>query len=247
MNISKTVNSALAFYSKIKSNANGRYLSWEHCYSAFNEARKGNADIDKLCLHLSFYLASWGMYRGSSFLLQRDYLIHRGAVEEILSSDWDVLQNISCEAYIDNPENFGKLFNLKGKLSELYNPIRKEVYDVDWKEIEKKSLPDGDISPTLISKILMGTLGCAPAYDRFFRYAIMSNHIAGGNFNEKSILDLSKHYLNNINSYEKARAIMRLPNNEEYPQMKVLDMAFWQIGYEDDLLKRNQNTLIKNK
>lgn len=246
MNISNIVNSALTFYSQIKSTPNGRYLSWEHCYSAFSEARNSNADIDKLCLHLSFYLASWGMYRGSSFLLQRDYLVHGDVVEEILSSDWDVLQNIRCESYL-NPENVEKLFDLKKKLTELYNPIRKKVYDIDWKDIETKTLPDGDVSPTLISKILMGTLGCAPAYDRFFRYAIMSNHIASGNFNEKSILDLSKHYLNNINSYEKARAIMRLPNNEEYPQMKVLDMAFWQIGYEDDLLKRNQNTLIKNK
>lgn len=242
MNISKTVNSALAFYSKMKSNANGRYLSWEHCYSAFSEARNGNADIDKLCLHLSFYLASWGMYRGSSFLLQRDYLIHRKAVEEILSSDWDVLQNISCEAYINNHENIEKLFNLKKRLTAFYDPIREEVYNVDWKEIETKSLPNGDISPTLISKILMGTLGCAPAYDRFFRYAIKDNHIASGDFSEKSIIGLSNHYLNNMNSYEKARDKMKFPNNEKYPQMKVLDMAFWQIGYEEDLQKRNQRT-----
>lgn len=44
----------------------------EHCCSVFHEARnQENTDTDNLSLHLAFYLASWGMYRGSSFCCKR--------------------------------------------------------------------------------------------------------------------------------------------------------------------------------
>ena len=63
-----------------KCNKNHRYLSWEHCYEAFGNP---NNSIDYLALHLAFYLASWGMYRGSTELLQKDYKIHIPVVEYI--------------------------------------------------------------------------------------------------------------------------------------------------------------------
>jgi hypothetical protein len=48
-----------------------RYRSWEHCYRYFRQRRhlRADRDIDHAALQLGFYLASWGMYRGSSFLL----------------------------------------------------------------------------------------------------------------------------------------------------------------------------------
>ena len=56
-----------------------RYNSWNHCYEAFVTLK----DEKLLSLHLGFYLASWGMYRGSSKLLNRDYLVHVEAVKII--------------------------------------------------------------------------------------------------------------------------------------------------------------------
>ncbi|MFT8351735.1 hypothetical protein [Clostridium saccharoperbutylacetonicum] len=64
------------FYLDLESDENARYLSWEHCYKVFQEAHNRatltDNDIDYLVLHLAFYLASWGMLRDSSFLLQKD-------------------------------------------------------------------------------------------------------------------------------------------------------------------------------
>jgi hypothetical protein len=42
-------------------------LSWEHCYRFFNSRTRNVllAEKDSAALHLG-YLASWGMYRGSS-------------------------------------------------------------------------------------------------------------------------------------------------------------------------------------
>ena len=61
-----------------------RYRSWGHCYRYFARRRRIRSaqGIDHGALQLGFYLASWGMYRGSSFLLWKDYRIHRYAVRE---------------------------------------------------------------------------------------------------------------------------------------------------------------------
>ena len=91
------IKSSTEFYNDLKSDENGRYRSWEHCYSHFIKER-GNQDIDYdyLSLQLAFYLASWGMYRGSSFLLQKDYKVHIPVVKELLSKKYDALVGIEC-------------------------------------------------------------------------------------------------------------------------------------------------------
>lgn len=57
--------------------------------------------MDYLSLQLAFYLASWGMYRGSSFLLQKDYKIYIPVVEEVLKSKYDILFGMKCEDLLD--------------------------------------------------------------------------------------------------------------------------------------------------
>ena len=45
--------------------------------------RNDEPRIDEAALQLGFYLASWGMYRGSSFLLRRTYTVHEEVVERL--------------------------------------------------------------------------------------------------------------------------------------------------------------------
>lgn len=94
------IKSSTEFYNDLKVDENGRYRSWEHCYSHFIKARGSQEiDYDYLSLQLAFYLASWGMYRGSSFLLQKDYKVHIPVVEELLSEKYDVLAGIKCVSF----------------------------------------------------------------------------------------------------------------------------------------------------
>ena len=77
------IKSSTEFYNDLKVDENGRYRSWEHCYSHFIKARGSKeVDYDYLSLQLAFYLASWGMYHGSAFLLQKDYKVHIPVVKE---------------------------------------------------------------------------------------------------------------------------------------------------------------------
>jgi hypothetical protein len=45
-----------------------RDRSYDHCYNYFAATKHPTRDMEKSCAILGFYLASWGMYRGSSYL-----------------------------------------------------------------------------------------------------------------------------------------------------------------------------------
>ena len=216
--------SSVKFYDTLKKDENGRYRSWEHCYSNFINARDNkNAELDYLSLQLAFYLASWGMYRGSSFLLQKDYKIHIPVVKELLKEEYDPLAGIDC-VELKREKNQRLLEKINAFLDEYYSNIRGEVKNIKVRN---------QLSSTLITKILMGTLGCVPAYDRYFISGIKKQKVASGNYNMKSIGQLVDFYESNIVELENIRKDMKV-NGMAYPKMKILDMAFWQIGLDSD-------------
>ena len=89
------------------------------------------------------------------------------------------------------------------------------------------------MSPVLITKILMGTLGCVPAYDRFFQDGAKYLGLEHNSYKEKSLLELADFYEAHNDRLEEARRGMRT-EDLVYPQMKLLDMGLWQIGFERD-------------
>ena len=116
------IKSSTEFYNDLKSDENGRYRSWEHCYSHFMNARgRNDVDYDYLSLQLAFYLASWGMYRGSSFLLQKDYRVHISVVKELLSEKYDALAGIDCIGFKDENKNL--------RISYLLHSSRKYLWE----------------------------------------------------------------------------------------------------------------------
>ena len=211
------------YYEASQSDPNGRYRSWEHCYYNFYKARgKGKLDkefLDYLSLQLAFYLASWGMYRGSSFLLEKDYKIHIPVVKEILKSEYNDLFGLEIGDLLkENIQN--KLEKLNEFIATYYEKIRRDVKGCDVKT---------PLSTTLLTKILMGTLGCAPAYDEYFINAVRKTKVARGTYNMESLKELEKFYKDNNDKLEEIRKGMWV-NEVEYPQMKLLDMGFWQMG-----------------
>lgn len=218
------IKSSTEFYNDLKIDENGRYRSWEHCYSHFIKARGSKEiDYDYLSLQLAFYLASWGMYRGSSFLLQKDYKVHIPVVKELLSKEYDALAGIECIEF-RKESNQQLLREINSFLGQYYDKIRREVKGQELKN---------QLSFTLITKILMGTLGCVPAYDRYFIAGIKKQKVTTGNYNLKSIMKLVDFYEKNSVRLEPVREKMEV-DGMPYPQMKMLDMGFWQIGFELD-------------
>ena len=222
--IDELIDAAQIFYADARRDENGRSRSWEHCYRVFRDARTDpSPDYDHLSLHLAFYLASWGMYRGSSFLLQKDYKVLSPIVEEVLKPEYDCLFGVAC-ADLREPEVQAWLTNVYDYIANYFRPMRDEVAG---------RVVDSPVSPVLITKILLGTLGCVPAYDTFFEKGARHLGIKEKNYNEDSLLELADFYEAHNDRLEEARRGMRV-GDLIYPQMKLLDMGFWQVGFEKD-------------
>ena len=222
--IDELINAAQTFYDDARANENGRSRSWEHCYRAFRDARTDpSPDYDYLSLHLAFYLASWGMYRGSSFLLQKDYKVLSPIVEEILKPEYDCLFGLAC-ADLRDDDVWDQYTNLYKYIDGYFDPIRNEVAG---------RVVESQVSPVLITKILMGTLGCVPAYDRFFQDGVATYKVTTREYSLDSVLRLVDFYEEHNDRLEDARRGMQC-EDLTYPQMKLLDMGFWQVGFEKD-------------
>lgn len=170
-----------SFYHKLETDKNHRYKSWEHCFSYFSGE---NIDRNIACLQMSFYLASWGMYRGSSFLLWKDYLIHQEVVDMIL--DCKHLQNIDYNCV--NQSNIDETFALIKSVEKWYET---NIQSVDGK---KKKV---NVTDTLVTKILLGTLGCIPAYDRFFIDGLRKKRLSFSKLTQDNFMKVVTFYRQN--------------------------------------------------
>ena len=121
-----------------------------------------------------------------------------------------------------NSDVRAQLMKLSDDIANYFDPIRKEV---------RGRAVSSSVSPVLITKILLGTLGCVPAYDTFFEKGARHLGIKEKNYNEDSLLELADSYEEHNDRLEEAQRGMRV-GDLTYPQMKLLDMGFWQVGFE---------------
>ena len=214
------------FLSKITEDEFHRYKSWNICHQSFN----ASTQTETHTLELAFYLASWGMYRGSSGLLHKNHLIHKGAVDILFSNEGQALKCNAKNEVIRT--NITDILNLKNKLAKHYSKIT-------FTRGAEKPKP---ISPTdtLISKILLGTLGCVPAYDRYFIDGLKERNINNTNFNCTSLNELFDFIDKNKEEIQDVQKLILAKTKEHYPIMKILDMFFWQIGYDKDVKEKQQ-------
>jgi hypothetical protein len=200
------------FYNQILNDSEGhRYRSWEHCFKAFNNP---SSTDDYLNLQLAFYLASWGMYRGSSGLLWKDYTIHSGAIK--ITNKYNVIR-------VDENNLFPEISLIQQCFSELQKYYSNINFN-NGKEIKYISATD-----TLITKIMLGIFGATPAIDRYFKDGIKSVIYQSFNINRLSVL--YEFAQSNINELQTCQSFIFDKSAMWYPPMKILDMYFWQKGY----------------
>lgn len=214
----------LKFHAQLDGDDNHRYKSWEHCYQYFIQEK---TDIDTACLQMAFYLASWGMYRGSSFLLWKDYLIHKEVVEHLLKHKH--LQKLN---FTDTTENeIQEIFELISWVKNWYQN------NIEFVNGEKKKV---NVTDTLATKIILGALGCIPAYDRYFIDGIRNKGLSYSCLKLKNFSPVVNFYKKNKDSFLHANSEIVKRNGISYPPMKLVDMYFWEIGYELDKKSSNK-------
>lgn len=204
----------LGFYHKGKDPMD-RYNSWKYCFRFFQQLKIHPAFFKKkltnnvACLHLGFYLASWGMYRGSSFLVKKSFLIHRRPIKELLKMKYNELWNANIVS-LSKPKTINTIFKMAETLKKLYN---------------------NTITDTLITKILLGTIGCTPAYDRYFKKGCEKYDVRPySNLSKNSLRVLIRFYQTNCKVFTSINKIIKHKSGILYPPMKLLDMFFYSVG-----------------
>jgi len=166
------------------------------------------------------------MYRGSGGLLQRNHTIHEGPVDIYYSGKFDNLKCFhGCEV---TERQISTIISLRDAISNYYQTILFKRGNNDVKPISA--------TDTLTSKIILGTFGCVPAFDNFFVKGLKVANIKKRKFNEEGLNEIFKFYRDNQDEIEQCALFILEQSGKHYPAMKIIDMYFWQIGYDQYLL-----------
>ena len=202
-----------------------REYAWEYCYKHFRKAKTEATRADRNCaaLQLSSYLASWGMYR-NSFLLQHAYTVQLGAVDCLLQSKFSALWDQEFGASANDTQLIPVILEACEELRAAYRPF-------------------GKATDTLVTKVLLGTIGCFPALDRYFNdgYKSHSGSSVPNPLNSAFIEGVLRFCQENLSDFQAEQSRIEQEYGTRYPLMKLVDMYFHQIGFElakDDLKKR---------
>ena len=192
---------------------NGRYRSWDHCYNFFQKHHENLLDVlDCAALQLGFYLASWGMYRGSTVIRNYDYTIHRPVICVLASSDFKDLWQRDVGAHDNDIGLVATIMKLVKLVGAEYRRLGQKNTDI------------------LVTKVLLGTVCCLPARDDYFRKGCSKGGFTFGSLNEdfvKRILEFCKEYRQELSEIQRDKLDLY---GHPYPFMKLVDMHFFQLG-----------------
>jgi hypothetical protein len=204
----------LRYHGDLAGDPHHRYRSWEHCYDFFRRATPAGIvqQRNHAALQLGFYLASWGMYR-NSFLLQHAYSVHLRVVDRLALPAFAPLWTVDVGSKAEHSLLAPAILAAVESVREAYRPF-------------------GEATHTLVTKVLLGTVGCLPACDRFFidgfKRAGYSYSWLNARFVDRILLFCSE----NLGDLQAEQARIETASGVTYPIMKLADMYFWQIGYE---------------
>jgi len=198
-----------------------RYTSFDYCYNYFRATNDLLKDNEKSCLTLGFYLASWGMFRGSSFLLQKSVKHFQPTIEYIATLNKSVW-TIDVDNYDEETIQ---------TIIRIYN------------EIKKRLIKNGNADLTLTTKILLSVFGFIPAFDNFFcnTFRVIYDGQCGfRRVNPNSLNRIKDFYKNNKVIIDKlSREIFTTDfqtgrkTKINYPKAKIIDM----YGFTEGLKK----------
>ena len=191
-----------------------RYASFDYCFNYFQEARE-SGDTARLadrehrmlsCFQLGFFLASWGMMRGSGDLYQR-------SVRDLLP----VVEMISSEP--------ASTWEFDAHCLATHTP---DVLALSRRVRRAFTIPASDI---LVTKTKLGVFGCVPAFDRYFRLGFGCQTLCSdalvriGTFyrEHQAAIDAHRVFTLDLDSGRNT--------DRRYSWAKIIDMIFFQEGF----------------
>lgn len=209
------------YFDRREANPDCRYRSWEHCYGFFQGHCRDLLRVeDTAALQLGFYLASWGMYRGSSFLLQHTHTAHLPVIRVLASLQFSKLWHHDVGGHDHDIELAPTIVALLESVKVAYQPFGKRC------AARNPSAP----TDTLATKVLLGTVGCLPACDRYFIDGFRRRGFKYSSVNRRFVDRILRFGVDNRIELAELQAMIIDRGGPRYPLMKLVDMHFWQIG-----------------
>lgn len=199
-----------------------RYSSYDYCFNYFrshffnyfrSHFERGTLPaiaeaplVEQSCLQLGFYLASWGMFRGRSLLLQQSAKFYEAVLHTIIATPTEIW-TIDVGRY--SPQARALVLETSERL---------------------RAALGGAASDTLTTKVMLGVFGCVPAFDRYFRAGF-----GVSTFSDRSLRLISEFHGENTAMIEAARVPTLdfrtgCPTDIRYTEAKVMDMVFFVEG-----------------
>lgn len=197
-----------------------RYASFDYCFGYFQSFRRQGRlmrlvegdNLRRSCVELGFYLASWGMLRGSSDLLNKSIYFLRPLVQAIASAPPEVW-DLDVDKYGDSPWD------------GIFKRERKRIVDA------LGNLRNKD-SQILVTKIMLGVYGNVPAFDEYFTAGLNVS-----TFGPNALGLVRDYYAENKSWLDSVEVrVLGFSGDEPqlvYPKAKLIDMIFFMKGLED--------------
>lgn len=208
-----------------------RDMSYEICREFFMNNYGDKNKEDEIALHLYAFLASWGMLRNSFLLKTKNYRFLKPVVAKLCAHA--CLLNWEPEFTESDNDFIKEIMVLKGEIIACFNGQTFYEIKVDEKGVRANEERIKSVTDTLVTKIILGTLGCVPAYDSYFLSALRKRKETDKDIsltlNEKSLRWIIKFAKEN---QDNCKSIREAINNELYTTMRIVDMLLWWEGYK---------------
>jgi hypothetical protein len=201
-----------------------RASSFDYCFNYFQRFRDCSATgtladpehREASCLHLGYYLASWGMLRGSTALHTKSYRFFEPVIEAI-AEEPPSLWSIDADAYTE--ENISALIELRDRLATA---------------LTARPALDGTArapTNTLVTKVMLGVFGSVPAFDTYFVRGFRTVTTKRATFSHQSLQAVGDFYEQNSAAIDAQRiptldAASSQLTRQCYTRAKVIDMVF---------------------
>lgn len=126
-----------------------REYSWDFAFNYFQDHPRPTESIEFSCMQLGYYLASWGMLRGSSYLFNKTNARHYTRTIEVIEKLTPDASGIDADRWSD--------------------PAAQEVLLECYARLRESLLPPDRSAVTLVTKVMLGVWGNVPAYDTYFQ------------------------------------------------------------------------------
>lgn len=199
--------------------ARGR--AWDLCYGFFQENRKNLQEVrESAARHLGCYLANWGMFR-SPFLREHVYTIHNPVISLLAAPRFAPL--------------WQRGFVLQSNTNEFVEMIMDLIHEVESEYKKIMGNNQQKKTDTLVTKVLLGTVGCLPARDRYFEAGFKAHFKPkgipyGSSINQRYIETIFQFCIAHQEEMANLKHKILDLRGSPYPIMKLVDMYFWQSG-----------------